>query len=166
MKTIFKNRTLDISCNWNEIIDRACFVDEEQLMTELAIDEDYERCVQLRREAEMLCLLKLHDHIKVYLDENLNLWWKYRLAAQGLDSSSTSSFSCNYEGWIRECHPENVKDDDSSVEFDESLKEHRFYLEDSDHRRIWNEYVEIYGCPQLKVEARAIERLQSKQYVN
>mmetsp|Transcript_23285 Transcript_23285/g.26526 ORF Transcript_23285/g.26526 Transcript_23285/m.26526 type:complete len:159 (+) Transcript_23285:59-535(+) len=158
MTSIFKNNVRNIFLKSNERIEKACLVpidEEHQLMAESVMDEDCEReCVQL------------HDHIKKYLDENLNLWWKQNFIPRDLNASSLSSSSCNYEGWISKYLPENVKDDDSSVEFDESLKEHRFYLEDSDHRRIWNEYVEIYGCPQLKVEARAIERLQSKQYVN
>lgn len=39
----------------------------------------------------------------------------------------------SYEDWVAELHPDNVSEHDASVD-------HRFYVEDSDHRILWNEH--------------------------
>lgn len=41
-----------------------------------------------------------------------------------------------YEEWISKLHPENVEDG-----LDGKIIDHRFYVEDSDHRILWNETI-------------------------
>ena len=40
-----------------------------------------------------------------------------------------------YEQWIAALHPENVEEGSAMID-------HRFYVEDSDHRILWNEKIE------------------------
>lgn len=41
--------------------------------------------------------------------------------------------SASYEEWILALHPDNVRE--------EHIVDHRFYVEDSDHRDLWNNHV-------------------------
>lgn len=47
----------------------------------------------------------------------------------------------SYEEWISELHPENVR---SSTRAGERVIDDRFYIEGSDHRRLWNSRVESH----------------------
>jgi len=66
---------------------------------------------EIKREAEALCMLEVRSHLFDFLDSH---------------PSST------YEEWIKKLHPENVNQKHPH------LIDHRFYVEDSDHRRLWN----------------------------
>jgi hypothetical protein len=63
------------------------------------------------REAEAACLKAIHDHLMSFVEEY---------------PDST------YEEWIRELHPDNIQEKDDSID-------ERFYVEDADHRILWNE---------------------------
>ena len=104
------------------------------------------------RESQLQCLQEIMDHLQLYLFEN--------------NSTATSS----YEGWIASLHPDNVKDNNknnsstsnnnnnnSSNSGDgggvrEIIIDHRFYMKDSHHRQLWNEYMEKLECREAIVE--------------
>ncbi|OEU08323.1 hypothetical protein FRACYDRAFT_250116 [Fragilariopsis cylindrus CCMP1102] len=113
------------------------------------------------RESQLQCLQEIMDHLQLYLFEN--------------NSTETSS----YEGWIASLHPDNVKDNtnnnnNSSTSNNissggggggggggvrEIIIDHRFYMKDSHHRQLWNEYMEKLECRESSVEGnkRSIE---------
>lgn len=53
--------------------------------------------------------------------------------------------NATYEEWIGKLHPENVTTTNGGGDSDESQPtisiDHRFYVEESDHRRLWNEMI-------------------------
>ena len=53
-----------------------------------------------------------------------------------------------YEQWIGKLHPENMNGDGRSID-------HRFYVEDSDHRILWNEMI---GEKREYVPARSLTK--------
>merc|ERR1712060_883645 len=70
----------------------------------------------MKRDAIKSCFNTLTDHLNIFLD---------------------TYPSANYEEWIQELHPENVlkkKNKENKV----IVIDHRFYVEDSDHRQLWN----------------------------
>ena len=69
----------------------------------------------LKQEAYQACLDAIREHLTVFLQETP-------------DSS--------YEEWIEELHPENAKSTRNLIR-GKSI-DHRFYVEDSDHRQLWN----------------------------
>ncbi|MGK3761710.1 MAG: hypothetical protein ACI8RD_014028 [Bacillariaceae sp.] len=115
---------------------------------------------QAVRESQLQCLQEIIDHLHLYLFEN----------------TETNS----YEGWIASLHPDNVKDnngtssgngngsariststsniDSSGSGVREIIIDHRFYMKDSHHRQLWNEYMEKLECRESTVEGnRSIE---------
>ena len=56
-----------------------------------------------------------------------------------------------YEEWIKQLHPE-------TDEFDDDRIDHRYYTEDSDHRRMWNECMmeRDVDCAEKLVDSRHI----------
>eukprot|EP00543_Licmophora_paradoxa_P019219 CAMPEP_0202461040 /NCGR_PEP_ID=MMETSP1360-20130828/47432_1 /ASSEMBLY_ACC=CAM_ASM_000848 /TAXON_ID=515479 /ORGANISM="Licmophora paradoxa, Strain CCMP2313" /LENGTH=216 /DNA_ID=CAMNT_0049082935 /DNA_START=82 /DNA_END=732 /DNA_ORIENTATION=- len=96
-----------------------------RLINELEQDQNYadhlEECnkelkeeqarQEMKREAEALCLETINQHLIQFIHEH-----------------PTSS----YEDWIEELHPENVHNNEI---------DHRFYVENSDHRKLWNDYL-------------------------
>lgn len=94
-------------------------------------NEEEEERKELVRQAEAACLRTIFFHLLEFLEKN-----------QG----------ATYEEWIQELHPENaihkedrrkliIENDSFSEEDRETTIDHRFYVEDSDHRRIWNDHV-------------------------
>jgi len=64
------------------------------------------------RDAQDACLQTLKDHLDFFLQDHPN---------------------GSFEQWIKDVHPENVEHE---------TIDHRFYVENSDHRNLWN------GCLQ------------------
>jgi hypothetical protein len=56
-------------------------------------------------------------------------------AAATNDASAAASSSISYEDWIAELHPDNYRADNGTIDA-------RFYVPNSDHRLLWNEYVD------------------------
>mmetsp|Transcript_40519 Transcript_40519/g.49330 ORF Transcript_40519/g.49330 Transcript_40519/m.49330 type:complete len:185 (+) Transcript_40519:2-556(+) len=79
--------------------------------------EEEQRRKQICNEARRACYDAVRDHLRSYLDENPN---------------------GSYEGWIRELHPENSRQENKE---EEDVIDHRFYAEGSDHRILWNEHL-------------------------
>ena len=73
------------------------------------------------RKAEAACLETIRSHLITFLEQH-----QY-------ESADIRKEPLSYEMWIRELHPENALGEDI---------DHRFYVEDSDHLRLWNEYNE------------------------
>jgi hypothetical protein len=79
--------------------------------------EEQER-KDLCRQAEQACLLAVKEHLQSFLQEKRD--------------------DAAYEEWIGELHPDNIyiKDDGSGT-----IVDPRFYIQDSDHRILWNDAV-------------------------
>ncbi len=76
-----------------------------------------EDMIRLRREAEERCLVATTEHLLGFVRENPR---------------------ARYHQWIEDLHPENAHDG-ALLEGMGKTIDHRFYVEESDHRRIWNE---------------------------
>lgn len=72
-------------------------------------DDQFRR--DLKREAEDACYETIKTHLMAFVD-------KYPTAT--------------YEDWIEDLHPENMLDSERKT------IDHRFYVQDSDHRVLWN----------------------------
>jgi hypothetical protein len=83
----------------------------------------------VRREAEAACLQTMKEHLELFLQEH---------------EGGT------YEQWIYAFHPENTQD--MSLIMDYKEVDVRFYVEESDHRRLWNDMV---NDPSRHVAARS-----------
>ena len=73
---------------------------------------------KIRRDAQTTCLEAVHNHLESYLKQHPN--------------------DATYEKWIEELHPENAYEGQLLQGMDKTI-DHRFYVESSDHRKIWNE---------------------------
>jgi hypothetical protein len=102
-------------------------IDELEFLHEENIEEEERK--QMVEEAVALCKKAIKEHLHEYLDKNP---------------------SSSYEEWIRALHPDNAE------YIDEHAIDHRFYCEDSDHRIMWNEYIQELntGLDDRFVEAR------------
>jgi len=69
-----------------------------------------------------------------------------RLLEEHLDGFLTNNPADVYEDWIRQLHPDNVAYDDDRID-------HRFYVQDSDHRHMWNEKMEQIDCVERIVDS-------------
>ena len=96
-------------------------------------EEGEEELKRVCKEATAACLKEIHEHCIAYIEQH-----------NGGDGS--------YEGWIRECHPENASRLCHTMRVD-----YRFYARDSDHRIIWNSYCEMQGRPEWKIKFLAPE---------
>jgi hypothetical protein len=120
------------------------------ICTNIIEDQNVRQAV---RESQLQCLQEITDHLHLYLFEN----------------TETS-----YEGWIASLHPDNVKDNNNNNNNSstssknnnggggggvrEIIVDHRFYMKDSHHRQLWNEYMEKLECRESTVEGnRSIE---------
>jgi hypothetical protein len=77
---------------------------------------------EIRREAEARTLEVILDHLEVFLQERPN---------------------ASYEDWIEDLHPENAYQGKLLPDIQEI--DRRFYVFESDHRRVWNEAMEKLG---------------------
>mmetsp|Transcript_20314 Transcript_20314/g.29921 ORF Transcript_20314/g.29921 Transcript_20314/m.29921 type:complete len:135 (-) Transcript_20314:362-766(-) len=96
-------------------------------------EERIEECDRrsMVEEAVVACKKAIKEHLQDFMIENP-------------DSS--------YEEWIRELHPDNAEYVDSQV------IDHRLYAPESDHRQMWNEYVEqiVKKFSEKRVEAKHV----------
>mmetsp|Transcript_10101 Transcript_10101/g.12754 ORF Transcript_10101/g.12754 Transcript_10101/m.12754 type:complete len:188 (+) Transcript_10101:167-730(+) len=127
-----------------------------------------DHCKNLCHQASVACLQNIHNHVLEYLDKNMRLHVDQDSSDSESDNDNdgqSRSSNCSYIDWIRQYHPENAGGEESD---DERLLGNeidlRFYLEDSEHRIIWNSYVDAFGCPELKVNP-AHGLLQKQQHL-
>jgi hypothetical protein len=98
-------------------------------------DEDdkieMEELMQLKKDAEETCINTTTEHLMFYLKANP---------------------TAKYHQWVEDIHPENVHISRNLLsldgeEDDVMIIDHRFYVETSDHRRIWNENLYAFLDP-------------------
>lgn len=82
---------------------------------EFALADDETQRRMIADESREACLNAIRDHLELFLMETPMV---------------------TYEEWIEELHPENAKSRRNVVR-GKSI-DHRFYVEDSDHRNLWN----------------------------
>jgi hypothetical protein len=80
-------------------------------------NEDTEELMRLKKEAEETCLNATTEHLLSFIKDNP---------------------SAKYHQWIEDLHPENAHEG-LLLEGLDKIIDHRFFVEMSDHRRIWNE---------------------------
>ena len=93
------------------------------------------------------CMREITHHLNLYLFEK----------------SGTRSERYQYEEWILVLHPENVH----YIGSGRSLIDHRFYMKDSHHRQLWNDFMVKMECKESIVpeESRAMNN-RNRSLVN
>ena len=92
-------------------------------------------------EATMACLWNIIEHLFDFLEQN-------NCNEHTNDAYDKSICRCShpqYKDWIRELHPENVNG---------KVVDHRFYVQESDHRMVWNEHMKMNDRMDLVIQPR------------
>lgn len=84
--------------------------------------QDLEEMMELKREAEERTLTLTKDHLMGFIKEHPH---------------------GTYHEWIEDLHPENAHDGTLLEGLGKTI-DHRFFVEESDHRRIWNEHLTTF----------------------
>jgi transcriptional regulator len=84
---------------------------------------------QMVRESQLECMKEITNHLKPFLVQHP---------------------SATYEQWVAELHPDNAEYSDGRID-------HRFYVEDSDHRLLWNEFMKELAFIDRIVEPKSID---------
>eukprot|EP00569_Conticribra_weissflogii_P019555 CAMPEP_0171423362 /NCGR_PEP_ID=MMETSP0881-20121228/1942_1 /TAXON_ID=67004 /ORGANISM="Thalassiosira weissflogii, Strain CCMP1336" /LENGTH=690 /DNA_ID=CAMNT_0011942255 /DNA_START=26 /DNA_END=2098 /DNA_ORIENTATION=+ len=80
---------------------------------------DYEEAMMLKKEAEESCLNATREHLLEFIRKRPD---------------------AKYHEWIEDFHPENAHDGALLEGLGKTI-DHRFYVEESDHRKLWNEHL-------------------------
>jgi hypothetical protein len=88
---------------------------------------DMEAMMRLRHEAEERCLNATTEHLLGFIRENPH---------------------AKYHQWIEDLHPENAHDG-ALLEGMGKTIDHRFFVAESDHRRIWNDNLLTFVDPDM-----------------
>lgn len=96
---------------------------------EMIFLEEEKEAIAMMREAEDRCIRTMEDHFVEFAANRPN---------------------ATYEQWIADLHPENTR----KGQLFRGKLDHRFYLEGSDHRQLWNAHL---GCGRKHVAARTTE---------
>lgn len=99
----------------------------ERMNRDIQMEED---ALVMMREAEQACLQAITNHL--------------------IEFVANSPESVTYEEWIADLHPENTHDGKLLEGLGKEV-DHRFYVRDSDHRKLWNAYL---GGGRIAVPAR------------
>jgi hypothetical protein len=120
----------------------------DQHMRNLEEKQELEEMMRIKREAEESCLVATKDHLLVFLREHPN---------------------ATYSDWIEDLHPENAHAGTLLEGLSKTI-DHRFYVEESDHRRLWNDNLHTYLDPNSEgrafVPARAKQMKENGDYVD
>jgi len=81
------------------------------------------------RESQEECMREITEHLNLYI---------FTIT----DSSPHSVARYEYKDWIESLHPDNV----NYLRSGRSILDHRFYIKDSHHRILWNEYMIKLDC--------------------
>lgn len=81
------------------------------------------------RESQEECMREIIEHLNLFI-------------FTVTDSSPHSVARYDYKDWIEALHPDNV----NYIGSGRSIIDHRFYMKDSHHRILWNEYMIKLGC--------------------
>ena len=87
---------------------------------------------QMVRDSISDCMREIIDHLILFLDGH-----------------NKNGNIPTYEQWIAALHPDNAEYLDGSID-------HRFYVEDSDHRMLWNKFMSGLDHKDRIVEARSV----------
>ena len=85
---------------------------------------------EIVRQSQSDCMKEVIDHLELYLNHNPR--------------------GTAYEDWVAALHPDNAEYADGSID-------HRFYVEDSDHRLLWNKCMEERDLLERIVDANSLE---------
>lgn len=112
-------------------------LERDQELADIEIMEEEERRA-LCREAVAACMQTMLEHISDFLEERPD---------------------ATYEEWIIKLHPDNADDHRcSSV----GLIDQRFYVEESDHRIIWNENMDTLSVGVTNQDSYSSRKVQSR----
>jgi len=81
------------------------------------------------RESQEQCMREITEHLKLHI---------FTMT----DSDPQSVPRYEYKDWIEALHPDNV----NYLRSGRSIIDHRFYIKDSHHRILWNEYMIKLDC--------------------
>lgn len=84
---------------------------------------------ELVRKSQSECMREITDHLFVFLREYPG---------------------ATYEEWIASLHPDNAAFSDGRID-------HRFYVEESDHRLLWNECMSAMQSEERTIPPKSIE---------
>jgi len=84
---------------------------------------------QIVRESQLECMREITNHLKMHLVEHP---------------------SATYEEWIAAVHPDNAEYSDGRID-------HRFYVEDSDHRILWNKFMKELEFFDSIIEVKSVD---------
>ena len=91
------------------------------------------------RESKEECMKEITDHLKLHLFQSADFVTSYE-----------------YEEWIAALHPDNVHhNNNDGSRTTTTIIDHRFYIQDSHHRQLWNEFMMKLECRESIVEARS-----------
>ena len=126
------NHIHDVSSNQNghEDVDVESKKKLEFINREIVEDQGRKKMV---RESQSDCMKEIVDHLQLFLDESMY-----------------NRYNATYEQWIAALHPDNAEYADGSID-------HRFYVDDSDHRVLWNQVMIEYGCEDRVIQAKSLE---------
>jgi len=104
--------------------------------------EEEKESIAMRREAVAACMQTILQHLNGFLEE--------------LPDST-------YEQWILKLHPDNANDQPHSnvVKIDP-----RFYVDESDHRLIWNDNMDTLATGSLPNRISFLSRKVQSRYKN
>jgi hypothetical protein len=110
--------------------------------------------------ATAACQREIEQHLDEFLLQKLHTTSSHHQASDHTNHSHPpppSSSLPRYEEWIQDLHPENVAtghifDDLHEVDI-------RFYVQDSDHRLLWNARMAAIHHPEQQVAARSYQHL-------
>ena len=99
------------------------------------------------RESQEECMREITEHLKLYIFNIPDSVQRYE-----------------YKDWIETLHPDNV----NYLRSGRSIIDHRFYMKDSHHRNLWNEYMIKLDCRDSIVmkESRDIKNYQNSTLID
>ena len=113
----------------------------EQYNRVLQDKKDLEEMMALKEEAEASCMLATKEHLLAFIKQNPN---------------------AKYHEWIEDFHPENAHDGSLLSGLGKTI-DHRFYVEESDHRRLWNDNLFTFLDPSNGSKGRDYVPARAKQ---
>jgi len=112
-------------------------LERDQELADAEIMEEEERKAMCR-EAVAACMHTIFEHLSDFQKERPD---------------------ATYEEWIMKLHPDNADDQRNR---DRGLIDHRFYVEESDHRIIWNDTMDTLATNVTNKESFISRKVQSR----
>mmetsp|Transcript_27945 Transcript_27945/g.33085 ORF Transcript_27945/g.33085 Transcript_27945/m.33085 type:complete len:143 (+) Transcript_27945:139-567(+) len=112
-------------------------LERDQIFADAEVMEDEERKA-ICREAVAACMETMLEHLSNFREERPD---------------------ATYEEWIMKLHPDNADDKRRN---NVGLIDHRFYVEESDHRIIWNETMDSLATNVTNQDSILSRKVQSR----